>query len=108
MQQDFPFQPRGATGTTPTAQTALAITAAVQQITLPLMPAEGGSMMISVDGASSVAWSFGVSASLSISNGVFMFANTKEVFGCPGGITQLSVIGASAAGTFRVVIGDGL
>ena len=107
MQQNYPFQPRGASGTTPTAQTALAITAAVQQITLPLIPAEGCSMLIAVDGASNVAWSFGISSGLTISNGVFMLANSKETFGVPGGITQLSVIGASAVGTFRVIIGDG-
>lgn len=107
MQQNYPFQPRGASGTTPTAQTALVISAAVQQITLPLIPAEGCSMLIAVDGAANVAWSFGASSGLTINNGVFMLANTKEVFGVPGGTLQLSVIGASAAGTFRVTIGDG-
>ena len=107
MQQNYPFQPRGASGTTPTAQTALAITAAVQQITLPPIPAEGCSMLIAVDGASNVSWSYGVSSGLTISNGVFMLANAKETFSIPGGITQLSVIGASAVGTFRVIVGDG-
>lgn len=107
MQQNYPFQPRGASGTTPTAQAALSITASVQQLTLPSIPAEGCSARIIVDGTANVAWSYGTSSSLSISNGVFMLANTSEVFSIPGGVTQLSVIGASAAGTFRVVIGDG-
>ncbi len=107
MQQNYPFQPRGGSGTTPTAQVALAITAAVQQITIPAVPVEGGTMIIAVDGASNVAWSYGASSGLTINNGVFMFANSNETFTIPGGITQLSVIGASAAGTFRVIVGDG-
>lgn len=107
MQQNYPFQPRGASGTTPTAQVALSITAAVQQITLPTMPTEGCTALIAVDGSANVAWCYGVSSGLTISNGVFMLANSKESFSIPGGISQLSVIGASALGTFRVVIGDG-
>ena len=107
MQQNYPFQPRGASGATPTAQTSIAISAAVQQLTLPPLPVEGGSMLVAVDGASNIAWCYGVSAGLTIGNGVFMFANTKQVFSIPPGITQLSVIGATAAGVFRVVVGDG-
>lgn len=107
-QQEFPFQPRGASGTTPAAQTSIAITAAVQQLTLPPIPAEGCSALITVDGASNVAWSFGVSSGLTLGNGVFLLANTQGAFSIPGGVTQMSVIGASAAGTFRVVIGDGV
>jgi hypothetical protein len=108
MQQNYPFQPRGAQGTTPTAQTAASITAAVTQLTLPPIPAEGCSALIAVDGAANVAWSFGTSSGLTISNGVFMFANSKEIFSIPGGVTTISLIGASAAGTLRVVVGDGM
>ena|ERR1700676_1104600 len=108
MQQDYPFQPRGASGTTPAAQTNIAITAAVQQLTLPPIPAEGCTALITVDGAANVAWSFGASSGLTLGNGVFLLANTRSAFGIPGGTTQMSVIGASAAGTFRVVIGDGV
>ena len=107
MQQNFPFQPRGASGATPTAQTSQAITAAVQQLTLPLIPNEGCSILIAVDGGSNIAWSFGVSAGLTIGNGVFMFANSKETFGCPPYTTVISYIGASAVGNIRVIIGDG-
>ena len=107
MQQNYPFQPRGALGATPTAQTNLAITAAVQQLTIPLIPQEGCSILIAVDGGSNIAWSFGVATNLTIGNGVFMFANSKETFGCPPYTTQISVIGASALGTIRVIVGDG-
>lgn len=107
MQQNYPFQPRGGQGTTPTTQATLAITTAVQQLTLPQIPSDGCSMIVSVDGASNVAWSYGVSSGLTINNGVFMFGNTKETFTIPAGVTQLSVIGASAVGTLRVNIGDG-
>lgn len=107
MQQQYSFQPRGASGTTPAAQTNIAVTAAVQQLTLPPVPAEGGSMRIVVDGTSNIAWSFGVSGSLALGNGVHMLANTIEMFSIPGGITQLSVIGAATGSTLRVMIGDG-
>jgi len=106
-QQSFSFQARGATGTTPAAQTALAVTAAVQQITLPSAPSEGGTIRVVVDGTQNIAWSYGVSASLNLSNGVHMLANTVETFSVPGGITQLSVIAAATGSTVRVMVGDG-
>lgn len=108
MQQNYAFQPRGASGTTPNAQTNIAVTASVQQLTLPPIPQEGGSMRIVVDGTSNIAWSFGVSSGLTIGNGVHMLANTVEAYSIPGGVTQLSVIGASTGSTMRVIIGDGM
>lgn len=107
MQQDFPFQPRGATGTTPAANVSLAVTAAVQQITIPPVPAEGGTMRIVVSGTQEIAWSYGVSSGLSLSNGVAMLANTIESFSIPGGVTQLSVVAAATGSTIRVHVGDG-
>jgi len=107
MQQQYPFQPRGASGTTPTAQVATTIAATVTTFNIPPMGADGGSILIAVDGTANVAWSYGASTGLTVSNGVFMLANTKETFSIPGGVTQMSVIGASAAGTFRVMVGDG-
>jgi hypothetical protein len=50
MQQQYPFQPIGATGTTPTAQTTLVLTAAVQQVTIPAVPQGGCTMRIITDG----------------------------------------------------------
>lgn len=107
MQQGYPFQPRGASGTTPTANASLAVTASVQQITLPAVPAEGGTMRIVVSGTQEIAWSYGVSSGLLLTNGVTMVANTVESFTIPGGVTQLSVIAAATGSTIRVHIGDG-
>jgi len=107
MQQSYPFQPSGATGETPTAQAALVISASVQQLNLPATASDDNTMQVSVDGAASVAWSYGVSASLTLSNGCFVAANTTRVFLLPPRVTQLSVIGASAVGTLRVVVGQG-
>jgi hypothetical protein len=107
MQQQYPYQPRGATGTTPTAGAVLAVTASVQQITLPKVPQEGGTMRIVIDGTDTIAWSYGASSGLTLTNGIFMLGGSTEVFTIPGGITQLSVIGATTGTNFRVTVGDG-
>ncbi|CAB3782101.1 hypothetical protein [Paraburkholderia fynbosensis] len=101
------FQPRGAQGATPAAQAQIAVTTSVQQINLPAVPVQGGTMRMVVDGSANIAWSYGVSASLSMTNGVPMLANTIETFTVPDGVTQLSVIGAAAGSTLRIVVGDG-
>ena len=108
MQQNFPFQPSGAQGTTPTCQAAASITAAVQQITLPITSSDDNAMLVTVDDSTAnVAWSYGVSSSLTISNGCFCRAGTQQVFTLPPGVTQLSFIGSAASGTFRVCVGRG-
>lgn len=107
MQQQYPFQPRGASGNPPAAQASIAVTTAVQQLTLPQIPSEGGSMRIVVDGTANVAWSFGVVAGLTMNNGLPMLANTVESFSIPAGVTQLSVVGSATGSTIRVVVGDG-
>ena len=107
MQQNYPFQPRGAVGTTPAGQTSIAVTAAVQQLTLPPVPAEGGSMRLVNAGTQTIYWSYGVSASLSTSNGVPMLPNTVETFSVPGGTTQLSVIAGATGSTLIATVGDG-
>lgn len=108
MQQQYAFQPLGATGTTPTAQTTQGITNAVQQLTLPAVPACGGTLRIAVNSTSNIAWSFGVSASLSIDNGCFQFAATITDYTLPGGITQISYIGSATNGDIRVMVGVGI
>lgn len=111
MQQNFPFQPSGAQGATPSASVAIAITAAVQQITLPATSSDDNAMLIMVDDApgtgARVAWSYGVSSGLAIGNGVPMMPGDTRVFALPPGVTQLSVIGSAATGTFRVCVGRG-
>jgi hypothetical protein len=107
MQQQYPFQPRGASGNPPAAQASIAVTTAVQQLTLPQLPSEGGTMRVVVDGTSNIAWTFGVAAGLTMNNGVPMLGNTVESFSIPASVTQLSVIGAATGSTLRVVVGDG-
>jgi hypothetical protein len=104
---DFAFQPAGAFGATPAASTSLAVTLVVQQLALPAFV--GQSMRLVNNGTASIAWSFGVSANLSMTNGVVMLPNTAEMFTVPVGTTQLSVIG-SAAGTsvLTASIGEGM
>lgn len=107
MQQNFPFSPAGAQGTTPTAQVSQSITTAVQQVTLPTLASDDNTMRIVVDGATNVAWSYGASSGLTLANGVFQLGNTAVTYTLPPGVTQLSMIGSAAAGTFRVVVGTG-
>lgn len=103
-----PFAPKGLAkqDAAPTAQGALGLTAAVQQLTIPLMT-EGGVLRLVTDGGTGAAWCLGVNAALTIANGEFMLPNTSETFEIPVGFTQISVIGASAAGTMRGHFGEG-
>lgn len=107
MQQQYPFQPRGAVGTTPNTQVNIAVTSAVQQVNLPVLPSEGVSMRVVVDGTQGIAWSYGSSSGLTVGNGVYMLPNTVEVFNLPPSVTQLSVIAAASGSTLRVILGDG-
>lgn len=107
MNINMPFQPSGATGTTPNAQTTVAISTAVQQINLPAASNDANTMVVIVDQSVSVAWSYGVSSGLTLDNGVFLRGPTSAIFALPLGVTQLSVIGSAAVGNFRVVVGIG-
>lgn len=108
MQQNFPFQPSGAQGTTPTCQAAISITTAVQTLNLPATSSDDNAMLVSVDsGTANVAFSYGVSSGLTIGNGCFCRAGSQQVFTLPPGVSALSVIGSAADGTFRVCVGRG-
>ncbi|MGG2046765.1 hypothetical protein [Burkholderia gladioli] len=101
------FQPRGAAGATPNSTTNLAVTTAVQQLTLPAVPAEGATLRLVCSGTQTVFWSYGVSSGLTVSNGVPLLANTVEPFFVPGGATQISLIAAATGSTVYATIGDG-
>jgi len=107
MQQLHPFAPNGAIGATPTAQTTLAVSAAVQQVTIPLVPQGGCTMRLITDGGTGIAWAAGTAGSMTINNGCFQMPNTTQDYSVPQGVTQISVIGASAAGTLRIILGIG-
>lgn len=107
MQQNYPFQPRGAAALSATQNTAnIAVTAAAQQIPLPLVPAEGGTMRLVNSGNQVIFWLYG-NLAVTTANGVPMLPNTVETFSTPPG-TQLSVIAAATGSTLYVTIGDGL
>lgn len=109
MQQTFPFTPRAANTTTPASQVALAVTASVQQMTLPGAPyASETSARFVVDGTSTIAWCWGSNANLTVNNGCYMLANSIEIFTIPSGITQVSVVSSGTASTLRIVVGDGI
>ena len=104
-----PFRPKGLSGAlnaAPTGQTNVALTAAVQTLSLPASSSEGGALRIAVDGGTGAAYCHGVNPNLTIGNGEFILANSSETFELPAGFTQISVIGASAAGTFRAHFGE--
>lgn len=102
-----PFRPKGLAGSAaPTGQVPLALSATVQQVTLPANSSEGGALRLVVDGGTGCAYSYGVNGNLTINNGEFLLANSAETFELPAGFTQLSVIGASATGTLRVHFGE--
>jgi hypothetical protein len=109
MQAMWAFQPRAANQTPPRTQVNGAVTAAVTQINLTDSPFETEcSARFVVDGAQSVAWAYGAQAGLTTGNGVFMLANSVEVFTIPAGITQISVIAAATGSTLRITVGDGV
>lgn len=112
MQQSQPFQPAGATESgTPNAQAFVALTTAVQQVTLPAVASDNNTMLVIVEGPSNAAWCYGSNANLTLSNGAFQLGNqvggTTMLYDLPAGTTQLSVIGSAAIGVFRVVVGTG-
>lgn len=104
-----PFRPKGLSNpaAAPTGQVPLALTAAVQTLTLPANSSEGGTLRIVVDGGTGLAWCYGVNPLLTINNGEHMLAGSFDTFELEKGWSQISVIGASAAGTIRVHFGEG-
>lgn len=106
MQTQFAFQPRAANQNPPIAQAAIAVTAAVQQLTVPIVLTECTIRIVN-DGTSAFAWCFGAQAGLTLSNGVYMLPSSVETFTLPAGISQMSVIGNGTASNMRVHFGDG-
>lgn len=101
---DSAFQPAGAQGTTPAASTLIAVTTSVQQVALPSFNAR--TMRLVNDGTAKMAWSYGVSPGLTMTNGALLLPNTVETFST-GGATQLSVIGSAAGSNLSISVGEG-
>jgi len=107
---DIAFTPLGALiagGTAPTAQTNGAVTAAVTQITLPAVPADGANARFVAQGTQDIAWCWGSNANLTLQNGVYMSANATETFAVPAQQTQVSVIAGATGTTLRIGLGRG-
>jgi hypothetical protein len=101
------FQPDGSSANPPTCSTQIAVTTAVQQLTLPTSSIQNGSLRLVVNGTANIAWCYGNNSGLSMTNGVSMLANTVEVFAWPAGVTQISVIGAATGSTLIASVGVG-
>ncbi len=97
------FQPRGGVSTT----TNVAVTGSSQQLTLPSNSADGGTMILYAKGTQDVFWCYG-SATASVSTSTPLAAGTTQVFALPGGVSQISVIGATTGTTLYATIGDGV
>lgn len=101
------FYPHGADTSPPAAGVSLIVTASIQQITLPTIPAGGATMRIVVSGTSPIAFAFGAVTGLTMQNGVVMLPGTVETFYVPPGTQKLSLIGAASGSTIYVNVGDG-
>ncbi len=101
-----PCLPDRAYGPTPAASTQVAVTTAVQTLTLPA--ANGGNMRLVNNGTAAIAWCYGPAANLSMTNGVVMLPNTVEIFDRNQNAAQLSVIGSAAGSTLIAHIGNGI
>lgn len=106
-----PFRPKGLSNPSaaPTGQVPSAVlTLAIQTVNLPASWSEGGALRVVADGGTGAAFTYGTSATLTIDNGEFIIANTSEIFELEKNITQISYIGASAAGKLRFHFGEGM
>ena len=93
----------------PTGTASVAVTTSIQQITLPGAPYGGETIGRFVNsGTQTIFWCYGTSASLSVSNGMPMMANTAELFTLPKSITKISVIGPATGSTLYITAGDGV
>lgn len=110
MQQNYPFQPRGANQISAVSTNSGAVTASATQITLPQTAAEGGTMRLVNSGPNTVFFLYGnvaVTAS-GTAMGVPLLPNSAESFSLPGNVTQISVIAATTGNTLYVTMGDGI
>jgi len=100
MQQTYPFQPRGGAAST----TSIAVTAAAQNLTLPVVSQEGGTVLLTNIGTQTVFISF--SGAATIAGSMPVIANTQV--SCSVNLLTLSVIAAAAGSTLYATIGDGI
>lgn len=102
MQQNYPFQPAGGVSST----TNIAVTASSQQLTLPSIGADGGSLVLTNIGTQTVFIAYG-SVTASVSTSMPLLPNSSQVISIPGGVSQLSVIAAATGSTLYATAGQG-
>lgn len=93
----------------PKTNANVAVTTAIQQITLPNAPYPSETIArFVVSGTQAVSWVYGADFVLTATNGCIQLGNTVEVFGIPAGVTQVSVIATATGSTLFICPGDGL
>lgn len=109
MMADSPFMPVTSAATTLNA----AVTASSAQITLPTpiatSPAGTGNpwqLRLLNAGNQTIFWAWG-SVTAAVATSTPMLANTAEVFTCPEGVSQISVIAAATGSTLYCTAGFG-
>lgn len=100
----MPFQPNMTAAGVTTA--SLAVTAASQTFTIPLVPDDGAMVRIVNDGTQVIHWNYG-SIAAAVGTSTPMIAASVEVFTVPPGTTQISVIAAATGSTIRATVGIG-
>lgn len=110
MQPQGAFLPRGATQITVASTATLAVTASAQQVTIPTVGTDGGSIRIMNSGTQVVFFLYGNLAvtTSGAAMGVPLLPNTVETFGVGPNVTQLSAIAAATGSTLYITAGDGL
>lgn len=97
---------------TPDCQQNVNLTAAPQFVAFGANMKMGAndSLEISCDGGTGLAFVFSDAAvtNLTYGNGVVVLANQSKCYTVPPGCTGITVIGASASGTMRMIPGSGL
>jgi len=96
---------------TPDCQQSLALTTSPQYMAFPtgMVGRPGVTIEVTCDGGAGLAFIFSNAAvaALSYANGLPVLPGQSKLYGVPDGCPGLTVIGASAAGNIRFVIGTG-
>jgi len=97
---------------TPDFQASIGLTASPQYLAFPsgMLAGPGSTVYVFADGGSGLAFCFSTAnvPALTYSNGLPVPANSVHSFRVPQGATGISVIGQSASGTCRLVLGEGM
>ena len=102
MQQNYPFSPAGGMAST----TNIAVTAVSQQLTLPPIPNDGATVLLTNVGTQTVFFGYGVGTA-SITTSVPLLAGSSQTFDVSQGVSQIAVIAAATGSTLYASVGRG-